>query len=372
MNIGMFGLWGMNIPGVAYGGFEFVFTEVAARLAAKGHDVTIYCRASHYPVHLRLPVHRGVRLRYVKDINSKNLSAVSGTLLALFHAFRENRHDIYCFVNVGMGFHCALARLFGKKVPLNVDGLDWQRSKWSWLGRAYFRLAAKAALRTCNLLITDSRAMQSYYRQIFAKDTQYIPYGVDLRSPQNPGRLQEFGVEPQGYYFIASRFVPENNVDLMVEAFTRSRTGRKLLIAGSGTYMSEFHQRLYSTRDPRVVFLGHVHDQDLFDELMCNSYAYLHGHSVGGTNPALLRALGCGACVLALATPFNDEVLQGHGITFSRDVEDLTAKISYIDSHPEAAQEFRSQARDRIREDYTWELCTEGYEKVFLQLAAQE
>jgi glycosyltransferase involved in cell wall biosynthesis len=368
MNIGMFGLWGMNIPGVAHGGFESIFTEVAARLAAKGHGVTIYCRASRYPEPLRLPEHRGVRLIYNRAIESKSLSTPSATLLALLHALRENRYDVYMFVNVGMGFHCALARMFGKKVALNVDGLDWQRSKWNWWGQAYFRLAAKAAMLTCNRLITDSRAMQSYYRQHFAQDTQYIPYGVDLRSSQDPRRLQEFGVEPLGYYFIASRFVPENHVDLLVEAFTRSRSGRKLLIAGSGTYISEFHQRLHSTGDPRVVFLGHVHDQDLFDELMCNSYAYLHGHSVGGTNPALLRALGCGACVLALATPFNEEVLQGHGITFIRDVQDLRDKIEYIDSHPEAAQEYRHQARDRVKEEYTWELCTKGYEKIFLQL----
>ena len=371
MNIGMFGLWGMNIPGVAHGGFESVFTEVAARLAAKGHSVTIYCRASRYPEHLRLAEYRGVRLMYHKGLESKSLSTPSATLLALLHALRENRYDVYMFVNVGLGFHCALTRMCGKKVALNIDGLDWQRSKWNWVGKAYFRLAAKAALLTCNRLIADCRAMQSYYRQNFAKETQYIPYGVDLRSPQNPRRLEEFGVEPQEYYLIASRFVPENHVDLMIDAFTRSQTGRKLLIAGSGNYMNEYTRRLHSTGDPRVVFLGHVHDQDLFDELMCNSYAYLHGHSVGGTNPALLRALGCGACVLALATPFNEEVLQGHGIMFIRDVQKLRDKIEYIDSHPEVAQEFRNHPRDRVREEYTWELCTGGYEKIFLQLAGQ-
>jgi glycosyltransferase involved in cell wall biosynthesis len=368
MNIGFFGLWGMNIPGVAHGGFEFIFTEVAARLVSKGHRVTIYCRTSHYPEHLRLAERRGVRLCYVKAIASKNLSAPSSTLLALLHALRENRYDVYMFVNVGLGFHCALARIFGKKVVLNVDGLDWQRSKWNWLGKAYFRLAAKAALFSCQKLVVDSRAMQGYYRKYFARETLYIPFGVDLKAPKNPARLQEFGVQQRGYFFIASRFVPENHVDLMIEAFCRSHTDRQLLIAGSGNYMSEYTKRLRQTRDPRVRFLGHVHDQDLFDELMCNSYAYLHGHSVGGTNPALLRALGDGACILALATPFNAEVLAGHGLEFTRNVNDLKDKIDYIDRHPEVAQDMRNHARDRVKEEYTWELCTDGYEKLFLKL----
>jgi len=368
MNIGIFALWGMNIPGVAHGGNESIFSEVAARLAAKGHRVTIYCRANHYPEHLRLAQYRGVWLRYVKAIASKSLSAPSATLLSLLDAFQENSFDLYFFVNVGMGFHCALARMFGKIVALNVDGLDWQRSKWNWLGKAYFRLAARAAMYSCQSLVVDSKAMQRYYRQSFGKETAYIPYGVDLRSPQDPARLREFGVEPRGYYFIASRFVPENHVDLMIEAFTRSHTERTLLIAGSGYYMGDYTRRLHRTQDPRVKFLGHVHDQDLFDELMCNCYAYLHGHSVGGTNPVLLRALGSGACILALTTPFNEEVLAGHGLEFSREVGDLKDKIDYIDRHPEVAQDFRDRARDRVEQEYTWELCTDGYEKLFLRL----
>lgn len=368
MNIGMFGLWGMNIPGVAHGGFESIFSEVGARLVERGHEVTIYCRGRRYPNHLRRDRHRGVRLVYTDSIETKSLSTPSATLIALLHALRHNQYDIYMFVNVGMGFHCALARMLGKKVVLNVDGLDWQRSKWNWLGKSYFRLAATAAMLSCNRLVTDSMAMKDIYREKFGKDLAYLRYGADLRVTQNAASIETFGVEPGEYYFLASRFVPENNIDLLIDAFVRTKVRRKLLVAGSANYDSEFHQRLRSITDPRVQFLGHIHDQDLFDELMCNSYAYLHGHSVGGTNPALLRAMGCGACILALNTPFNAEVLKNHGILFEKNVDDLATIIQLIDDNPDMALHYRKLSPLRIKEYYTWDLCTEEYEKLFYSL----
>jgi glycosyltransferase involved in cell wall biosynthesis len=368
MNIGIFGLWGMNIPGVAHGGFESIFSEVGARLVERGHEVTIYCRGKRYPEHLRLDRHRGVRLIYADSIETKSLSALSATLIALVHGLRHNEYDIFMFVNVGMGFHCALARMAGKNVVLNVDGLDWQRSKWNWLGKSFFRLAATAAMLSCNRLVTDSIAMQDIYREKFGKELAYIPYGADLRVSHNAASLESFGVEPRGYYFLASRFVPENNVDLLINAFVRTKVRRKLLVAGSANYESEFHQRLRSNTDPRVQFLGHIHDQEVFDELMCNCYAYLHGHSVGGTNPVLLRAMGSGACILALNTRFNAEVLRNHGILFENNIAELAMKIQSIDDNSDLALRYRKLSPQRIKNHYTWNICTDGYEKIFYSL----
>jgi glycosyltransferase involved in cell wall biosynthesis len=107
-------------------------------------------------------------------------------------------------------------------------------------------------------------------------------------------------------------------------------------------------------------------------ELHCNAYAYLHGHSMGGTNPSLLKALGYGNCVVALRTPFNEEVMTNHGIFFERDAEDLARKIQDLESRPEMAAEYRLRAPERIREAYTWGKITDQYEELFLQLTAGE
>jgi glycosyltransferase involved in cell wall biosynthesis len=123
------------------------------------------------------------------------------------------------------------------------------------------------------------------------------------------------------------------------------------------------------TKDPRVKFLGHVGVAEHVKELHCNAYAYLHGHSLGGTNPALLKALGYGNCVLALGTAFNREVLQDYGIFFENDADDLARRIQGIEEHPEIAAAYRGRAPQRIREAYTWDRITDQYEEIFLQLS---
>jgi glycosyltransferase involved in cell wall biosynthesis len=196
-----------------------------------------------------------------------------------------------------------------------------------------------------------------------------IAYGANIEKSEQPEVVKQYGLEPSKYYLVASRLVPENNADLILRAFEKVTTPRLLAIAGDANYRSAFVERLKQTRDARVRFLGHVGNPEHVKELHCNAYAYVHGHSLGGTNPALLKALGYGNCVLALGTAFNQEVLQDHGILFENDISDLARKMQHIEAFPEIAAEYRDRAPQRIREAYTWERITDQYEELFLQLA---
>jgi glycosyltransferase involved in cell wall biosynthesis len=157
-----------------------------------------------------------------------------------------------------------------------------------------------------------------------------------------------------------------------VRAFEQVHTSRVLAIAGSANYRSEFVEQLKRTSTHRVRFLGHVSNPEHVKELHSNAYGYIHGHSLGGTNPALLKGLSCGNCVLALNTAFNREVLQDYGILFERDPLDLARKLQHIEDHPEQATEYRIRAPQRIREAYNWEKITDQYEELFLELASGE
>jgi glycosyltransferase involved in cell wall biosynthesis len=140
-----------------------------------------------------------------------------------------------------------------------------------------------------------------------------------VESSENPDVVRQLGVEPNEYYLIASRLIPENHADLIVLGFIESGTSKKLVVAGGANYDSPFHRRLREIATDRVIFTGHIHDQSLIKELHCNCFAYVHGHSVGGTNPSLLKAMGYGNCVLALDTVFNREVLADTGLFFAKD-----------------------------------------------------
>ena len=370
LRIGMLGLYGMPLPQLHFTGFETAFGEIAPRLVEAGHQVTIYCRASHFPRELRVAEFKGVRLKYVPSPGGKNLSGLIATLIASLHALAVGRYDVFFFVNVGMGHHAALCRSLGARVVMNVDGLDWKRAKWGAFARAYFRSAARSAIRFCNELITDAEAMRRIYLDEFHKETTMIAYGAYVEASEHPEAVGQFGVAPGGYYLIASRLIPENHADVIIEGFLKSGTSRKLVIAGGANYDSPFHRRLRALATDDVIFTGHIHDQSVIKELHCNCFAYVHGHSVGGTNPSLLKAMGYGNCILALDTVFNREVLDDTGLYFAKDPADLAALMRRIEADASLVSLLQRKAPIRIKEHYSWDKVSDQYAELFVRVAS--
>jgi glycosyltransferase involved in cell wall biosynthesis len=350
-----------------YSGYEPFLEEIGSRLVARGHEVIVYCRSGLF--RNRPKSHKGMRLIYLPGIESKTMGTLTHTIVSMCDVIFRGV-DVLFVVNVANAFPCVIPRLLGKKVAINVDGLDWKRDKWGPLAKKYFYWNARSVGRICpNGVVTDAREMQKIYLEEFGTRSVSIAYGADVETSVDAEVVRKYGLEPFQYYLIASRLVPENSADLIVKAFEQVHTPRVLAIAGSANYRSEFVEHLKQTGDRRVRFLGHVSDPGHVKELHCNAYAYIHGHSLGGTNPALLKALSLGNCVLALNTPFNREALHDYGILFEREAADLARKLQYIEDHPEQALEYRLRAPCRVREAYTWETITDQYEELFLELA---
>jgi len=363
MSIAIFGSRG--IPHT-YGGAEAFLEELAPRLAERGHRVRVYCRRSLFPNRPRQ--YRGVDLIYLPSIETKVLGTPTHTFACMLDVLIRPV-DVFLVLNIVNGFHCLLPRMLGKTFAINVDGLDWKRGKWGRLARRYFYLNAKWIGKICPQgVITDAAEMQRIYQEEFATPSACIAYGANIESSENPEIVRQYGLDPFQYYLIASRMVSENNPDLIVQAFEGLKTNRMLAVAGGVNYRSEFVRKLEQTRDPRIKFLGHVASAAHVKELHCNAYAYVHGHSLGGTNPSLVKALGYGNCIIALNTPFNREVLAGYGIMFERSVDDLRRQLQAVEDDPEMAAEYRRHAPERIREAYTWDHITDQYEEFFHQL----
>jgi len=360
----------MPMPERHFTGFETAFGEIAPRLAAAGHEVTMYCRGGHYPSELRAPEYHGVKLRYVPSPGGKNFSGLVATLFSSVHAIIFGRYDVFFFVNVGMGHHAALCRMAGARVVMNVDGLDWKRGKWGPVGRAYFKSAAHSAVRFCNRLVTDAQAMRQFYLDEFGKETTMIAYGAYVETSERPDLVRQFGIEPRDYFLVVGRMVPENCADLVISGFLASGSAKKLVIVGGANYESEFHRRLKALATDQVIFTGHIHDQLLLKELFCNCYAYVHGHSVGGTNPVLLRAMGYGACILAHDTVFNREVAADAGLFFPADAEALAALMRRVENDPAVVSDLRQRGPRRITAEYTWDKIAGQYEQLFREVAS--
>jgi glycosyltransferase involved in cell wall biosynthesis len=199
-----------------------------------------------------------------------------------------------------------------------------------------------------------------------------IAYGADIEDSVNVGLIAPFGVAPREYYLIVSRFIPENSLEAMLRGFVQSATTKRLVVVGGARYDDAFQQRIraLAESDSRIVLAGTMSDQAMLRELWCNCYAYLHGHSVGGTNPALLRAMGHGACVLARDTVFNREVLEETGLFFANE-SDVADGIARLDGDSPLVARLRASARERVRENYSWTMIADAYDKMFLDAAAR-
>lgn len=366
LRLAIFG--GRGIPST-YSGTETFFIELAPRLVERGHEVIVYCRRSLFKD--RPPLYRGVRLIYLPSIETKNLGTLTHTAACMIDVlFRKV--DAMLVTNVANALHCVIPRIFRQNCAINVDGIEWKRGKWGRLGKWYFHFNARMCGKILPRgIITDAYAMRKLYLDEFNTPSACIAYGGNVDRSADPQVVKRYGLEPGNYYLIASRLVPENNAAMIVEGFKKSATPRLLAIAGDANYRSDFINDLKANAGDRVRFLGHVDNVDHVKELHCNCYAYIHGHMMGGTNPALLKALGFGNCILAHDNPFNAEVLGGHGLLF-HDADDLAAKIRLVEDHPELAQNYRMRAPERIRNTYNWDRIVSQYEELFYQLVAGE
>jgi glycosyltransferase involved in cell wall biosynthesis len=351
-----------------YSGYETLVTELSTRLVARGHEVLVYCRSPLFTE--QPPVVQGVRLVYIPTLKSKSLETLMHGFLSTLDVVQRDI-DAVLYVNSANGAFGAITRMFRKRTAINVDGLEWLRPKWKGLGGRVFYVLSKLATKTFDEVVTDAEAMAEVYRKEFRSPSTVIAYGAKLAHSETPERIKEFGLESRDYYLIVGRLIPDNNADVIIKGFERSKTKRQLVVVGDVPYKDEYADRVKSTTDPRVKFVGYVKDQALLRELYCNSYAYFHGHEFGGTNPALLKALGFGCGILALDTPFSREVLAGdrHGRYFPKSAEGVAALLDWAEANPERLQSLRDTSRGRIEETYTWEKITDQYEALFKRLS---
>ncbi len=250
-----------------------------------------------------------------------------------------------------------------------MDGLEWKRSKWGGFGRSYYRSAEQFGVRTADALIADSPGIADYYQHQFGASTELIKYGAPQIAEAPVDGLRNLGLSENNYHLVVARFEPENHVVEIVSGYLRCRSTKPLVVVGSAPYAEEYTDsiRKLAQSDARVRLLGPVYDQSLLDALYFHAYTYVHGHSVGGTNPSLLRAIGAGTPVIAYDVSFNRDVVDNQGWFFS-DVAGVTHAIHSAESSANL-QKLGDRLRERAGFLYTWEGVADQYEKLAFRLA---
>jgi len=362
MNIAMIGTRG--VP-ARYGGFETAVEEVGRRLADRGHRVVVYCRTVP-GVPERPASHLGMELVHLPAARRRSLETLSHSALSVAHLLAHRTDTAFVFNSANSPLLPVL-RAFRIPFATHVDGLEWKRAKWGGSGRRYYRMAESLAVRWSDALIADAQGIADYYQREFGAPTTLLTYGAPLVRPGSD-RLAELGLAPGGYHLVVARFEPENHVDVIVDGYRRSDARKPLVVVGSAPYSDEYTARVHALADERVRFLGAVWDQEQLDQLYANSFTYLHGHSVGGTNPSLLRAIGAGASVLAYDVDFNREVVLESGRFFGS-AADVAALVDGAEADPDGVRAAGLRARE-LATRYDWDSVATGYEDLARRLAA--
>ena len=351
-----------------YGGFETAVEEIGKRLAARGYEVTVYCRnpgqtITHY---------EGMRLVNLPAVRHRMAETLSHTAISTAHAIIKDHPDVVLLLNAGNA--PLLQPLVAARIPtaIHLDGLESKREKWRGAGAKYYRWAEKASVKWGRAVIADAQAIADHVKRQYGRDCVVIPYGAEVIHPGSD-RLGELGLQSKDYHLIVARFEPENHVLDAVHAYRESHEARTLVVVGSAPYSDWYVEKVHEAarNDPRISFVGGIYDQALLDQLYANAITYIHGHSVGGTNPSLLRAMGAGAPVLGFDVEFNREVTDGNA-WFWPDADALTSLLDQVadGTHDLELERLSELGRQRILDAYQWEAVTDKYEELIARLYA--
>jgi glycosyltransferase involved in cell wall biosynthesis len=345
-----------------YGGFEQFAEKVSSRFVDLGHEVTVYCRrpfttpADNYDKRVNRVV--------LPTVHLKHLDTWSSGLISCVHvAF--SKHDVVLLCNVANSPFAWLPRVAGKPVVLNVDGLDRRRGKWNALGQAVLHMCEWISTLTPSRVVTDARTIQNYYRTRYGKDSTVISYGSEV--PGDDFNVDALGLNRGSYALYVSRLEPENNPELVIDAWRKVQTGWPLVIVGDNRYDSDYLARLKRVADPRVRFTGAVYG-DGYWALQKNAGLFIFACEVGGVHPALIEAMAAKNAVLYIDSPENNETAADAAIRFSKSPDDLAARLQSLVDHPEERCEWAARAEAHATRNYRWENVARQYEQLFVEL----
>ena len=335
-------------------------------MAALGHKVDAYNRYGHHVSGKKYDqeygwkgrkYYKGVRVYIVPTFRRSSLNAIVYSFFATIRAL-FGRYDVLHYHAEGPCAMLWIPHLFRRKIVVTVHGLDWQRAKWGNFASYVIRFGEKMAAKYADEIIVLSENIKQYFMDEYHREVTYIPNGINRPALREAELITEkYGLHKDGYFLFLARIVPEKGLHYLVEAFMKTDTDKKLVIAGGNSQAIEYMEQIHkmTAKDDRIVMTDFVQGQ-MLEELYSNAYAFILPSDVEGMALSLLEAMSYGNCCLVSDICENTEVTEDKALVFRKgDAADLKRQLEYMLAHPDIVEEYAAQSSDFICGKYNWD-----------------
>jgi glycosyltransferase involved in cell wall biosynthesis len=362
MRIASFGFRSLP-PSEGSAGADKFALEFLPRLAERGHTVTAYNRL--YPGQQKGPdEYKGVHIVYFRTIRKSGIDTLWHSFRVMLHILTKNKVDIV-HIQGNNAIFAFLLRLFGKNVVQSIDGVEWEREKWSWAMRKLVLANAYLAVHASKYIAIDNVFTREIFEKRFKRKFDFISFGSEVKDNGDTDVLDRLNLAKGEYFLFVGRFIPDKGLQYLVPAFEKLHTGKKLVLVGGSPNPTQFEEDLKKTTDSRIVFPGFMYGQDTIT-LMKHAYAYIQPSDIEGLSPVMLSVMGLGTPIICSDIRENLFIVHDHALLFEKsNIDSLRDTLEYALQHRNEHLAKAAMAKSRILRDYSWETITDQYLEIF-------
>jgi len=311
-----------------YGGFETLAEHLIEDLG-QDHEITVYCSGKKYAKENRVPTYKGAKLTYL-PLDANGIQSIPYDTLSIIHSLFYA--DVLLILGVAGAWILPFVRWFtNKRIIISIDGIEWKRDKWNLLAKWYLFWAEGLAVKYSHIDISDNEAIQDYTAARYGSLSRIIEYGADhtIKTPMSQETKDKYTFSHNPYAFKVCRIEPENNVHMILEAFSVTNKMPLVIVGNWDKSQYGISLKIKYSNHPNIHIIDPIYDQQKLDELRSNASLYVHGHSAGGTNPSLVEAMYLGLPIIAYGVSYN-RVTTEHKAIYFKTLEDLILEINEI------------------------------------------
>jgi len=360
-----------------YGGFEQFAEYISVGLAARGHEVVVY--SPHFHPY-KSDTYKGVQIKHIYSPElwmGNSVGSFFYDFACLKDALKNEHFDVIYeagYTSIAPAFIWFNVKKI--KYPIfttNMDGLEFKRTKFNKYVQKFIAWEERIAVKHSQYLVADNMGIHDYYKEQYGKESKFLAYGADIHDNHNEEYLKEFGLIANRYLLLVARLEPENNIEMAIQGYLISKKNGilPLIIVGkTNTPHAKYLVKKYGG-EQSLKFVGGIYDFNKLDSIRHFSFAYFHGHSIGGTNPSLLEAMASSCFILAHDNVFNKTVLKENAVYY-KSVEQVTGLMNDLDKMIDKYKETYLLANlKEIKETYSWAHLVDQHEEYFKWLLLQ-